>query len=161
MNRCIVLLTSLSLTLVGLALTNAAPAAAQAIVSATRYTFPLDGVEANACTGEDIAVEGDIMLMERVVEDGKGGFLLQYAANATGVSATGLDSGLRYRVVGGERLVIRASAPFPYVETGPVMIRYVATEGESSLVIEAAHHIIVDANGNTRVDVLDWDIRCE
>jgi hypothetical protein len=112
----------------------------------TIFIHHLDVVIANPCTGEDIHVVGDAKIVNHAVRDASGGGHFRVMSNLKGVSATGLTSGISYRVVESSSTVF-LEGPLPMVTTLVGTLSFISQGGTDNFVGHSMTHVTINANG--------------
>jgi hypothetical protein len=120
-------------------------------------TVQVDIVTHNACTGEDVHLEGPLYYLFRNRSDQAGGFIIGITRNYSDVIGTGLTSGASYRNQGVHTLQAHVRPPFPITLNHQFRIVMIGA-GETAR-LHGHDQFIVDANGKIRVDdlhVAEW-----
>ena len=135
-------------------------AGAQASVTRDSFTIPFEVVRDNPCYGEEVQVTGELDIMVETVVDATG------ATHATfnlvpHVTAVGAESGIEYKILGGQRNHFNASSQdgsfnitdgfsFNVIGRGP---------GDNSL-WHALLHVTINPQGVETAFVDSSDARC-
>ena len=104
----------------------------------------------NPCTDEDVAIIGTVQTNERTLFDSAGGIhvKLQLKWHFTGTG----ESGTKYIANGTANYQFNGELPYPYEETGILIITCISKGDASNLKLKVRYHITVNANGETTAD---------
>lgn len=137
-------------TLVAVALAGivAVPAFGRATTEGQRLLVPFSTtVGDNPCTGEAVAVQGELLVVTRTTEDASGGFHATIVLVPHGVTAVGLLTGTTYTYAAATHSSFTSSGP-PQNEVTDTFTTVVAgVDGGGNLVIRGVFHETVAANG--------------
>ena len=124
---------------------------AQASHEAQRFTEDFETVvpASDSCSGEDVHVYGTVEATVQTTVTGAGEVhvTMQFTPHLT---AVGLTTGLTYRATGPAHLT-SYDAGVPSVFSARNIIRLVARGSADNLIGSETTHIVIDANGETRV----------
>jgi hypothetical protein len=121
----------------------------------TFQTVELDAVTHNACTGEDVHVEGPVYYLFRRHSDQAGGFILGITRTHQDVNGTGLTTGDTYRIEGVHTFQAHVRPPFPRTWNEQFRIAVIGPAGEAAR-LHGHDQFTMDANGMIRVDELHF-----
>ena len=142
-------------TLVGLvvmaalaSLQIASSASAEALVQTEVLKAPISFTIADTCTGEDIAVVGELHFLAHVTSTPNGKLFTIDQAAFEGVTGTGLTSGLTYRALGASMQRSNLSGgPFPNDHTYIVREQFILPGAGNNFAFFFTAHLTIDANG--------------
>lgn len=134
------------------------PPSLAAVVSSETLTLPLKRTLWIACAndglGEDVAIEGELVIRTHSTEDENGGVHLVTHVRPSGVVGVGAVSGLRYRGTGGTFLHEGYAADgFPAVYSFVNNFRIIGQGPSNNLSIHMTVHQTVNAGGELTADV--------
>ncbi|MBA3765491.1 MAG: hypothetical protein H0W99_00620 [Acidobacteria bacterium] len=122
--------------------------------------FPINFTDDNPCTGETIAVSGDMHVRAKLSYDANGGQHFQLATNYQGVNGIGLTSGAEYHVVSGQPIISNSITP-QEEETLLLTQRYISQGKGDNYLLDIRFHLVSTANGDLKVTMDSFTIRCK
>ena len=138
-----------------------APVHAQATTYRETFTVPFNLVLFNECTGEDVALSGELRIRVKTTIDANGGIHSTFHLVPRRVRGEGVDSGIRYKLVGGARIHFNADADgAPLNFTATAMFNLVSQGGSDNLQVKFTFHVTVNANGEVTAVVDNFRLRC-
>ena len=136
-------------------------ARAEAAVTKTEVTVPFNVTRINGCTGERVALTGELHVTTITTIDATGATHIDVHLVPDHVRGLGLTSGDAYLVTGGQRSHLNTdAAAAPSTFTSTTMFNLHSTGGGANNVTFVLRHTTVNANGDTTVEIVDIDIRC-
>lgn len=149
------------LAVLALMLSAATPSQAAATTFRDSITVPYDVVLYNACTGEDVALTGELSITAHTTIDGQGGIHSKFTLVPHNVRGTGLSSGITYKAVGGARSTFNADADFaPLAITSTSMFNLVSQGSSDNFQVRYTFHLTVNANGELTAVVDNFTLKC-
>jgi hypothetical protein len=142
-------------------LVGVVPVYAQATTVRETVTEPLDLVLFNECTGEAVALTGELRITTKTTIDADGGTHATFHLVPQDVQGVGLESEIEYRGVGGARIHFNADADeVPSIFTATALFNLVTQGGSDNLQVKYRFHVTVNATGEVTAEVSDFIIRC-
>jgi hypothetical protein len=118
-------------------------------------TVQADAVTQNACTGENVHVQGPVHFLFRNQSDQAGGFILGITRTQRDVNGTGLTTGNTYQIQGVHTFQAHVRPPFPRTWNEQFRIVLIGPAGETAR-LHGHDQFTMDANGTIRVDELHF-----
>ena len=152
-------------TILGLMMVLAllAPASAWGKATTVREeeTVPFDVVFFNECTGEEVHLTGELLIRVRTTIDATGGIHATFHLTPRHVRGVGVESGIAYKVVGGERDSFNAAADeAPLVYTATMMFNVVSQGGSDNLKVKYVFHVTINAQGEVTAEIDNFSFAC-
>jgi hypothetical protein len=117
-------------------------------------TVQADAVTHNACTAENVQVEGPVHYLFRRHSDQAGGFIIGITRTHQDVNGTGLTTGDTYQIQGVHTFQAHVRPPFP--RTWNEQFRIVVIGAGETARLHGHDQFTVDATGMIRVDELHF-----
>lgn len=136
-------------------------ALAQAAPVTERTTIPLSTVIGdNPCTGEPVALEGELLVVSHITENAGGGFTANIFLIPQRVRGVGLVSGSAYLFNGATHSSFTLNGPAQNQVTDTFTSNLVSPGGGGNLLVTGVFHETVDANGEITALVENVAARC-
>jgi hypothetical protein len=132
------------------------PSTASAVTDRTTVSY---GAVIESCSGENISLSGELLLITHVTEDSSGGLHAEVTfvpRKILGVSA----SGTRYREVVGQRQRFTISGQGTLTETFTTEFMLISQGGEDNLLERATAHVTITPNGDVTAFVNNVSFEC-
>jgi hypothetical protein len=134
------------------------PPSLAAVVSSTETTLPLKRTLWISCAndglGEDVTIEGEVIIRTHSTDDGNGGVHLSMHVRPSGVVGVGEVSGLKYRGTGGTFEGEHYAADgFPALYSFVNNFRIIGQGPRNNLGMHMTVHQTMNANGELTADV--------
>ena len=142
-------------------LASMTPVLAQSRTVTTSSILPIRFVLSHPCSGEDIALSGELHLVSSVTLDASGGTHVEFQANFQGVSGVGLATGDRYQL-NGERLhtSFNTSGAPPFEMTITSNAHLIGQGPDNNFLLHFLVHTTVNANGAVTAAIDELRVEC-
>jgi hypothetical protein len=160
--RLVAVISALALAVGLLTLALLAKPAQAQTNGAVSERFPIDQViDGSACAGEDILVEGTLHTVNHFTLQDDGTYHVNSHFNFAGVKGVGLTSGDNY-VVSASEVIVENRVQSGQIVGGIVDVTLVIGKGQlDNQVALALFHYIIDAEGNFKVDTVNFHFKCQ
>lgn len=122
--------------------------------------IPFEFSDVNPCTGEIIYVSGDLHVRAKLSYDANGGQHFQLAANYQGMTGYGQTTGLKYVAVSNQPIISNTITP-QEEETLLLTQRFISQSKEANYLLDIRFHLVTTANGDMKVTIDEFKIRCK
>jgi hypothetical protein len=132
------------------------PSTASAVTDRTTVPY---GAVVESCSGENISLSGELLLITHVTEDSSGGLHAQITfvpREVLGVDA----SGTQYREVVGQRQRFNVSGQGTLTETFTTEFMLISEGGSDNLLERATVHVTITPNGDVTAFVNNVSFQC-
>jgi hypothetical protein len=132
------------------------PSTASAVTDRTTVSY---GAVVESCSGENISLSGQLLLITHVTEDSSGGLHVQITfvpREVLGVSA----NGTQYREVVGQRQRFNISGRGTLTETFTTEFMLISEGGSDNLLERATTHVTITPNGDVTAFVNNVSFEC-
>ena len=125
------------------------------VLNANAYAFT------EACFGEPVTFTGDVRLVDHVTRLSSGETRVVSHVNMQGATATGVRSGLTYRLVGGLDNTFTTAVMPPFHFNVTLIFNVIGTGAASNLLVKLDIRTIVNANGVTTASIENMSLECK
>ncbi|HEX8773574.1 MAG TPA: hypothetical protein VF735_08175 [Pyrinomonadaceae bacterium] len=122
--------------------------------------IPFEFDDVNPCTGEIINMSGNLHVRAKLSYDANGGQHFQLAANYQGMTGVGQTTGVQYVAVSNQPIISNTITP-QEEETLLLTQRFVSQGKGANYLLDVRYHLITTANGEMKVTVDEFKIRCK
>lgn len=142
-------------------LASMTPALAQSRTVTTSSILPIRFVLSHPCSGEDVALSGELHLVSNVTLDASGGTHVEFQANFQGVSGVGLATGDRYELVGERLHTSLNTSGAPPLEMSITTNAHVIGQGPgNNALLHFLVHTTVNADGTVTSQIDEVRVEC-
>lgn len=122
--------------------------------------IPFEFSDVNPCTGEIIYTSGDLHVRAKLSYDANGGQHFQLASNYQGMSGYGQTTGIKYVAVSNQPIISNTIIP-QEEETILLTQRFISQGRGANYLLDIRYHLVTTANGEMKVTVDEFKIRCK
>lgn len=126
----------------------------------TTTTVPLNTVQFNQCTGENVALSGMLRTRIDIMMDGHGGFHSRLFITPEDVRGVGQVSGTEYLEVGGTRNITNNTSGGTREFTATSMLNFISKGSAPNLQTKYTIHFTINPNGDLTANVSNFSTEC-